>query len=95
MGAFENIEGAVQMIRDMTTQIATATEEQHLVTEEINRNVVAINERSVRCRARQPKSSVTHMSSANSAAHSSSWSGTSAPSSVQTAPVKAPSKGLG
>ncbi|MCQ4260705.1 methyl-accepting chemotaxis protein [Stutzerimonas stutzeri] len=44
MGAFENIEGAVQMIRDMTTQIATATEEQHLVTEEINRNVVAIND---------------------------------------------------
>ncbi|MCG6542113.1 methyl-accepting chemotaxis protein [Pseudomonas sp. KSR10] len=44
MGAFENIESAVQMIRDMTTQIATATEEQHLVTEEINRNVVAIND---------------------------------------------------
>ena len=44
MGAFESIEGAVQMIRDMTTQIATATEEQHLVTEEINRNVVAISD---------------------------------------------------
>jgi len=44
MGAFEHIESAVQMIRDMTTQIATATEEQHLVTEEINRNVVAIND---------------------------------------------------
>lgn len=44
MGAFENIESAVQMIRDMTTQIAAATEEQHLVTEDINRNVVAIND---------------------------------------------------
>lgn len=44
MGAFEHIENAVQTIRDMTTQIATATEEQHLVTEEINRNVVAIND---------------------------------------------------
>lgn len=44
MGAFEDIESAVQMIRDMTTQIAAATEEQHLVTEDINRNVVAIND---------------------------------------------------
>ncbi|MEX6501858.1 methyl-accepting chemotaxis protein [Pseudomonas sp. 25A3E] len=44
MEAFENIEGSVQMIRDMTMQIATATEEQHLVTEDINQNVVAIND---------------------------------------------------
>ncbi len=43
-GAFENIETAVQMIRDMTMQIATATEEQHLVTEDINQNIVAIND---------------------------------------------------
>jgi methyl-accepting chemotaxis protein len=44
MDAFENIESAVQMIRDMTMQIATATEEQHLVAEDINQNVVAIND---------------------------------------------------
>jgi methyl-accepting chemotaxis protein len=44
MDAFENIESAVQMIRDMTMQIATATEEQHLVTEDINQNIVAIND---------------------------------------------------
>jgi methyl-accepting chemotaxis protein len=44
MGAFESIEGAMQMIRDMTMQIATATEEQHLVTEDINQNIVAIND---------------------------------------------------
>ncbi|WP_238559735.1 methyl-accepting chemotaxis protein [Stutzerimonas stutzeri] len=44
MGAFEDIENAVQTIRDMTTQVATATEEQHLVTEDINRNVVAISD---------------------------------------------------
>lgn len=50
MAAFESIENKVQMIRDMATQIATATEEQHLVTEEINQNIVAIND------------SVTHIS---------------------------------
>jgi methyl-accepting chemotaxis protein len=44
MAAFESIEGKVQMIRDMTMQIATATEEQHLVTEEINQNIVTIND---------------------------------------------------
>lgn len=44
LDAFENIENAVQTIRDMTMQIATATEEQHLVTEDINQNVVAIND---------------------------------------------------
>ena len=44
MDAFESIESAVQMIRDMTMQIAAATEEQHLVTEDINQNIVAIND---------------------------------------------------
>jgi len=44
MAAFETIESKVHMIRDMTMQIATATEEQHLVTEEINQNIVAIND---------------------------------------------------
>ncbi|SIP93532.1 methyl-accepting chemotaxis sensory transducer with Cache sensor [Aeromonas sp. RU39B] len=44
LGAFENIESAVQTIRDMTTQIASATEEQHLVTEDINQNIVSIND---------------------------------------------------
>lgn len=44
LAAFESIEGKVQMIRDMTMQIATATEEQHLVTEEINQNIVTIND---------------------------------------------------
>lgn len=44
MGAFESIESSVQLIRDMTMQIAAATEEQHLVTEDINQNIVAIND---------------------------------------------------
>lgn len=42
--AFETIENIVQQIRDMTTQNASAAEEQHLVTEDINANVIAINE---------------------------------------------------
>ncbi|WP_020405456.1 methyl-accepting chemotaxis protein [Hahella ganghwensis] len=42
--AFESIEAAVERIRDMTTQTASATEEQHLVTEDINKNIVTINE---------------------------------------------------
>ncbi|WDD97827.1 methyl-accepting chemotaxis protein [Thalassomonas actiniarum] len=41
---FDNIENSVQEIRDMTTQIASAAEEQHQVTEDINVNVVAIND---------------------------------------------------
>ena len=41
---FDNIEHSVQEIRDMTTQIASAAEEQHQVTEDINANVVAIND---------------------------------------------------
>jgi len=40
--AFNDIDLAVEKIRDMTTQIATAAEEQHLVTEEINTNIVSI-----------------------------------------------------
>ncbi|WDE06787.1 methyl-accepting chemotaxis protein [Thalassomonas viridans] len=41
---FDNIENSVQEIRDMTTQIASAAEEQHQVTEEINMNIVAISD---------------------------------------------------
>ncbi len=42
--AFENIENSVEKIRDMTTQTASATEEQHLVTEDINKNTISISE---------------------------------------------------
>jgi methyl-accepting chemotaxis protein len=41
---FKDIESAVSNIRDMTTQIASAAEQQHLVTEDINSNVYAIKE---------------------------------------------------
>ncbi|WP_375056169.1 methyl-accepting chemotaxis protein [Zobellella sp. DQSA1] len=44
MQAFELIETSVEQIRDMTTQIASAAEEQQLVTEDINRNILAISE---------------------------------------------------
>ncbi|QEW07507.1 methyl-accepting chemotaxis protein [Nitrincola iocasae] len=44
LSAFESIEHSVESIRDMTIATASATEEQHLVTEDINKNVVAINE---------------------------------------------------
>ncbi|MGP4846035.1 methyl-accepting chemotaxis protein [Marinobacter sp. 1Y8] len=42
--AFDNIEEAVERIRDVSTQTASAAEEQHSVTEEINRNIVTIND---------------------------------------------------
>lgn len=42
--AFGEIEEVVQQIRDMTTQTASATEEQHLVSKDINKNVVGIND---------------------------------------------------
>ncbi|MDV2079700.1 methyl-accepting chemotaxis protein [Marinobacter xestospongiae] len=42
--AFDRIEEAVEKIRDMTTQTASAAEEQHLVTEDINQNIVTIND---------------------------------------------------
>ncbi|WP_230390371.1 methyl-accepting chemotaxis protein [Reinekea sp. G2M2-21] len=44
LNAFEEIEAVVERIRDMTTQTASATEEQHLVTKDINQNLVNINE---------------------------------------------------
>lgn len=42
--AFEQIETIVESIRDMTTQTASATEEQHLVTKDINQNLVTLND---------------------------------------------------
>jgi len=41
--AFEAIEASVQAINDMTTQIASAAEEQHQVSEDINRNISEIH----------------------------------------------------
>ena len=38
-GSFERIRESVDVIRDMSTQIATAAEEQHQVAEDINRNI--------------------------------------------------------
>ncbi|WP_108125175.1 methyl-accepting chemotaxis protein [Saccharospirillum mangrovi] len=43
-GAFEQIETIVEKIRDMTTQTASATEEQHLVSKDINQNLVTISD---------------------------------------------------
>ncbi|MBB5320143.1 methyl-accepting chemotaxis protein [Marinobacter oulmenensis] len=42
--AFNDIEQAVERIRDVSTQSASAAEEQHSVTEDINRNIVSIND---------------------------------------------------
>ena len=41
---FESIQSSVSTIRDMTTQIAAAAEEQFQVGEEIQRNIININE---------------------------------------------------
>ncbi|MCW8906231.1 MAG: methyl-accepting chemotaxis protein [Sedimenticola sp.] len=42
--ALSGITGAIQRVNDMSTQIASAAEEQSVVAEEINRNIVQINE---------------------------------------------------
>ncbi len=42
--ALDNITGAVSQINDMNAQIASASEQQSSVAEEINRNIVAISE---------------------------------------------------
>ena len=42
--AFNDIDVAVEKIRDMTSQITRAAEEQHQVTEEININIVSISD---------------------------------------------------
>ncbi len=42
--ALRTISDAVQQINEMSTQIASAAEEQRAVSEEINRNIVAIND---------------------------------------------------
>ena len=42
--ALSGITSAIQRVNDMSTQIASAAEEQSVVTEEINRNIVQINE---------------------------------------------------
>ncbi|MCL1123486.1 methyl-accepting chemotaxis protein [Shewanella surugensis] len=41
---FDNIDISVEKIRDMATQIASAAEEQHLVTEDISSNIVSISD---------------------------------------------------
>lgn len=42
--ALTHISGSIERVNDMSTQIASAAEEQSAVTEEINRNIVQINE---------------------------------------------------
>jgi methyl-accepting chemotaxis protein len=42
-GSIDSINGAVTQISDMNTLIATATEEQNAVTEELNRSIVNIH----------------------------------------------------
>ena len=44
LDVFAEIQHTVTSIHDMATQIAAAAEEQHLVAEEINRNIVDINQ---------------------------------------------------
>lgn len=41
---FTSIEDSTYKVKDMITQIATATEEQHQVAEEINRNVISVSD---------------------------------------------------
>lgn len=45
VGAFRGISDAVTQINDMNAQVATASEEQSAVSEEINRNIVGISDR--------------------------------------------------
>ena len=45
---FEAIEQSVDSIRDLATQIASAAEEQNLVTEEINKNIHDLNDEASR-----------------------------------------------
>jgi aerotaxis receptor len=45
VGAFRGITDAVTQINDMNAQVATASEEQSAVSEEINRNIVGISDR--------------------------------------------------
>jgi methyl-accepting chemotaxis protein len=42
-GSLSAITGSITHISDMSTQIATASEQQSSVAEEINRNIVSIN----------------------------------------------------
>jgi methyl-accepting chemotaxis protein len=41
--SFEHIRSSVDDIREQTTQIATAAEEQHQVAEDINRHIIQIH----------------------------------------------------
>ncbi|MBW8192761.1 methyl-accepting chemotaxis protein [Neiella marina] len=59
--AFEIISGAVQRIYDMSNQIASASEEQSRVAEEINESIVRVNDMS--------NSSVDNISNATNASH--------------------------
>ena len=58
--SIENISNVISNISDMNIQIATASEEQSAVTEEMNRNITSINDVSD-----QTMETVRHMSDAN------------------------------
>jgi methyl-accepting chemotaxis protein len=47
--ALKNIHSEVTLISDSTAQIATAVEEQSVVTEQINKNIERINEITILC----------------------------------------------
>lgn len=66
--SFEKIRGSVDQIRDQTTQIATAAEEQHQVAEEINRHVAQIQGDAMLVEQLAQKSHLdsTHLSSLSS-----------------------------